>query len=72
MDESIFLHQQRQQQDFQRDLALRQILLQEQMDQQSRFDTILQEQQLRALGLTDLDIQNHYQRYVFLSYMYCI
>jgi len=55
------------QQEIQR-VNLRQFLLQEQIDQQNKLDTMLHEQQLRAIGehLQEFpDLQEHYNRLLF-------
>ena len=64
IDEALYLQRQ---QEVQRDFQLRQMLLQEQLDQQSRLESILaQEQQLKALGehLQEIpaDLQQQYSR----------
>lgn len=64
IDEALYLQRQ---QEAQRDFQLRQMLLQEQLDQQSRLESILaQEQQLKALGehLQEIpaDLQQQYSR----------
>ncbi len=60
IDESLYLQQQR---DFQRDFHLRQLLLQDQLDQQSRLDSMVVEQRLKQLRehLQDFpELQQHY------------
>jgi chemotaxis protein histidine kinase CheA len=62
VDEALYLQRQ---QEIQRDFQLRQMLLAEQMDQQSRLDSMLQEHQLKAIGehLHEFpDLQQHYSR----------
>ncbi|MGK3742389.1 MAG: hypothetical protein ACI90V_009245 [Bacillariaceae sp.] len=65
IDEAIYLQRQ---QELQRDFQLRQLLLQEQLDQynqQNRMENLLQEQQLKAIGdhLQEFpDLQQHYSR----------
>jgi hypothetical protein len=62
VDEALYLQRQ---QELQRDFQIRQMLLQEQLDQQNRLDTILHEQQLKAIGehLQEYpDLQQHYSR----------
>jgi hypothetical protein len=61
VDEALYLQRQ---QELQRDFQIRQMLLQEQIDQQSRLDTMLHEQQLKAIGehLQEFpDLQQHYR-----------
>jgi hypothetical protein len=60
VDEALYLQRQ---QELQRDFQIRQMLLQEQVDQQNRLDTMLHEQQLKAIGehLQEFpDLQQHY------------
>mmetsp|Transcript_38106 Transcript_38106/g.42709 ORF Transcript_38106/g.42709 Transcript_38106/m.42709 type:complete len:827 (+) Transcript_38106:148-2628(+) len=65
IDEAVYLQRQ---QELQRDFQLRQLLLQEQLDQynqQNRLENLLQEQQLKAIGdhLQEFpDLQQHYSR----------
>lgn len=61
VDEALYLQRQ---QELQRDFQIRQMLLQEQIDQQTRLDTMLHEQQLKAIGehLQEFpDLQQHYR-----------
>ncbi|CAB9516037.1 expressed unknown protein [Seminavis robusta] len=63
IEDAIFLQQQQRQQDIQRDLRLRQMILQEQLEQQSKLAPLLHERQLRALGdhLHEYpDLSSHY------------
>eukprot|EP00980_Cylindrotheca_fusiformis_P014741 scaffold4009_cov124-Cylindrotheca_fusiformis.AAC.21 len=62
VDEALYLQRQ---QEFQRDFQLRQMLIAEQLDQQSRIDSMLQERQLKAIGerLHEFpDLQQQYSR----------
>ena len=62
VDEALYL--QRQQAELQRDFQIRQMLLQEQIEHQNRIDSIMHEQQLKAIGehLHEFpDLQQHYQ-----------
>ena len=61
VDEALYVQRQ---QELQRDFQIRQMLLQEQIDQQTRLDTMLHEQQLKAIGehLQEFpDLQQHYR-----------
>jgi hypothetical protein len=61
VDEALYLQRQ---QELQRDFQIRQMLLQEQIDQQTRLDSMLHEQQLKAIGehLQEFpDLQQHYR-----------
>jgi hypothetical protein len=60
VDEALYLQRQ---QELQRDFQIRQMILQEQIDHQNRIDSMLQEQQLKAIGehLQEFpDLQQHY------------
>jgi hypothetical protein len=62
VDEALYLQRQ---QEIQRDFQIRQMLLAEQLDQQTRLDSMLHEQQLKAIGdhLQEFpDLQQHYSR----------
>jgi hypothetical protein len=62
IEDALFLQQQRQQ-DIQRDLRLRQMILQEQLDQQNKLSPLLHDHRLRALG-------DHLQEYPDLTSPY--
>jgi hypothetical protein len=62
MDEALYLQRQ---QEMQRDFQIRQMLLQEQLDHQSRLDSMLHEHQLKAIEqLQDFPDLQHYSRYL--------
>ena len=62
MDEALYLQRQ---QELQRDFQLRQMLLQEQIDHQSRIDSMLHEHQVKAIEhLHDFPDLQHYSRFL--------
>ena len=63
IEDALFLQQQQRQQDIQRDLRLRQMILQEQLEQQNKLSPLLHEHRLRALG-------EHLQEYPDLTSPY--
>lgn len=72
MEGALYLQQQQREQDFQRDLRLRQLLLQEQYGQHPNFGSMLQEQQLRSLGeqLHEYpDVQQHYHNLLLREHL---
>lgn len=63
IEDALFLQQQQRQHDIQRDLRLRQMILQEQLEQQNKLVPVIHDHQLRAIGehLQDYpDLQQHY------------